>query len=144
MSATNAFESALLSLILTNTDAANIGDATGLRGSSTAGVVYISLHEGDPGEGGDQESNETDYTDYARVSVARSTAGWTVTGASVTNDAAITFPVCGASGATITHFGIGTDASGAGNLLLKGTCSLVVSTGVTPNFAISQLTVNLD
>ncbi len=143
MSATNAFESALLSLILTNADAANIGDATGLRGSSTAGVVWISLHESDPGEGGDQESNETDYTDYERVSVVRSTAGWTVSGDSVTNDGAITFPVCGASGATITHFGIGTDVSGAGNLLLIGTCSLVVSTGVTPAFAAGALTVSL-
>lgn len=144
MSATNAFETGLLSLIFENANYANVGDATGLRGSSTAGVFYISLHTADPGETGNQTTNETAYTDYARVSVARSTSGWTVTGASATNDGAITFPVCGASGATITHFGIGSDASGAGNLFLKGTCSLVVSTGVTPAFAIGQLTATLD
>jgi len=38
MSASNAFETSLLGLIMTNVDAANVGDATGLRGSTTAGV----------------------------------------------------------------------------------------------------------
>lgn len=33
MSATNAFETAFLGLVFTNAPAANIGDATGLRGS---------------------------------------------------------------------------------------------------------------
>lgn len=37
MSKTNAFENALLELVFKNTNIANIGDATGLRGSSVAG-----------------------------------------------------------------------------------------------------------
>lgn len=134
MSATNSFESAILSLIFENANAANIGDATGLRGSSTAGVFYISLHTSDPGEAGSQTTNETNYTSYARVSVARSTSGWTVTGNSASPDAAISFPACTGGTATITHFGIGSDSSGAGNLFLSGTVSpnISVSSGVTP------------
>ena len=146
MSATNAAETAVLSLIFENANWANIGDATGLRGSSTAGSFYISLHTADPGETGSQTTNETAYTNYARVAVARSTAGWTASGNNCSNDSAITFAQCGASGATITHFGIGTDASGAGNLIFKGALdsSLAVSNGITPSFAAGALDVNAD
>lgn len=146
MSATNAFETAILSLIFENANAANIGDATGLRGSSTAGVFYISLHTADPTETGDQTSSEATYTSYARVSVARSTSGWTVSGNSATNDAAITFPACTGGSSTCTYFGIGTDSSGTGNLLFKGalTPSLAVSNGITPEIAAGQLTVTAD
>jgi hypothetical protein len=146
MSASNAFELALALLIFNNTNAANIGDATGLRGSSTAGTFYVSLHTADPGEAGSQTSNETSYTNYARVAVARSSAGWTVSGSNVSNTATVSFPTGGASGATITHFGIGTDSSGSGNLLFSGalTASLSVSNGVTPAFSAGQLDVDVD
>lgn len=146
MSATNSFETALLSLIFENANAANIGDATGLRGSTTAGSFYISLHTADPGETGDQTTSEAAYTSYARVAVARSTAGWTVSGNSVSNDAAISFPACTGGSATCTHFGIGTDASGVGNLLLSGALgsSLAVSTGITPSFAIGALSATAE
>lgn len=134
MSKTNAWENALLELLFKNTDAANIGDATGLRGSSSAGSLYVSLHTSDPGEAGDQTTNETSYTSYARVAVARSGSGWTVTGNSVSPAANVDFPECTGSTATITHFGIGTAASGSGVLLYKGEVSpsISVSTGVTP------------
>lgn len=144
MSATNVFENGLLSLIFENANYANVGDATGLRGSSTAGVFYISLHTADPTETGSQTSSESAYTNYARVSVARSTAGWSVASGVADNDAEITFAQCGASGSTITHVGIGSDSSGAGNLFLIGTASLVVSTGVTPQFAAGALDISLD
>ncbi len=148
MSATNAFENGLLSLIFENANLANVGDATGLRGSTTAGVFYISLHTADPGEAGNQTTSETAYTNYLRSggSVARSTAGWTVTSGVADNDAVITYATGGASGATITNFGIGSDITGTGNLFLKGalTASLAVSSGVTPSFAIGALDVSLD
>ena len=38
----------LLELIFQNLDCANIGDATGLRGSITAGSLYVSLHTANP------------------------------------------------------------------------------------------------
>mgnify|MGYP000650276063 CR=1 FL=1 len=84
MSKGNTFENDLLLLIFNNTDAALIGDATGLRGSSTAGSLYVSLHTGDPGEAGNQTTNECAYGSYARVAVARSGAGWTVSGTAPT------------------------------------------------------------
>ncbi len=146
MTATNVFESGLLSLIFENANYANVGDATGLRGSSTAGVFRISLHTANPNEGGSQNTTEAAYGSYARQDVARSTAGWTVSSGSAANDAAITFPQAASGSETETHFGIGSDSSGAGNLFIWGalTSSLAVSTGITPSFAISALTVTLD
>lgn len=147
MSATNAFETALLSLIITNTDATNVGDAGGLRGSATAGVFYISLHTANPNETGTQTTSEAAYGGpYARVSVARSTAQWTVSGATGDNDNAITFAACTSGSETETHFGVGSDASGAGNLFLYGALasSLAVSSGITPSFAAGALDISLD
>lgn len=144
MSATNSCENGLLLLLFNNTDFANIGDAGGLQNSASAGSLYVSLHTGDPGEGGSQTTSESAYTNYARVAVARSGAGWTVSGSNVSNTAAVTFPACGVTGSTITHFGIGTDSAGAGTLLFKGTCSLAVSSGITPSFAIGALDVDAD
>lgn len=146
MSASNAFETSLLGLIMTNVDAANVGDATGLRGSTTAGVFWISLTVS-PGhtEAGDQTTNETVYTNYARQAVARNVTQWTVTGDTCDNDNAIGFPTCGATGATLFGFGLGSAASGAGNLFLIGdlTAPLAVSDGITPSFAAGALDIVL-
>lgn len=146
MSATNAFETSLLGLIITNANAANVGDATGLRGSTTAGVFWISLHTASPGEAGDQTTNETAYTNYARQDEARNTTQWTVTGNTADNDNAITFPTGGASGSTVTDFGLGSASSAAGNLFLFGALgsSLAVSSGITPEFAVGALDITLD
>jgi hypothetical protein len=146
MSATNAFETALLTLYFNNTDHANVGDAGGIQNSASAGSFYISLHTADPTETGTQTSSEATYTDYARVAVARSGAGWTVSGNNVSNAAAITFPPASGGSSTVTHFGIGSDATTAGNLFFKGALGapLAVTTGITPSFAIGDLDVTLD
>jgi hypothetical protein len=135
MSKSNSWENDLLLLLFNNTGAANIGDATGLRGSTAAGSLYCSLHTADPGEAGDQTTSEISYTGYARVAVARSSAGWTVAANSVSPTATVGFPAStGGTGGTVTHFGVGTAASGAGKLLYSGTVTpnLSVSSGVTP------------
>lgn len=92
--------------------------------SSPATVLYMSLHNADPGDNGTQSTNETIYTNYARVAVARTTSGWTVlTGGPpvlVQNAGAVTFPQCGTQGDTLTHFGIGLASTGAGTLLASG------------------------
>ena len=126
MSKTNTFENDLLLHIFQNADIALIGDAAGLQNSVAAGSLYVSLHTAEPGEAGDQTTNETAYTNYARMAVARTSGGWTVSGNQVSNAAAINFAQCGLTGAPITHWGIGTDASGAGKLLYKGPLSSVV------------------
>lgn len=134
MSKTNTFENTLLLHIFNNSNIALIGDATGVRGSTTAGSLYVSLHTGDPGEAGDQTTSEIGYTSYARVAVARSAGGWTVTGNSVSPTSTIGFPAGTGGSGTATFAGIGTDASGAGSLLYKGALSptIVCGNGVTP------------
>lgn len=134
MSKTNTFENELLRLIFNNEDIALIGDAAGIQNSAAAGSLYVSLHTADPGEAGDQSTSEATYTGYARVAVARTTGGWTVTANSVSPVAAITFGACTAGTNTITHFGVGASSSGAGKLLYKGavTPNIAVSSGVTP------------
>lgn len=149
MSASNTFESDLLLLLLNNTNIANLGDATGVRGSSAAGSVYVALHTADPGETGTQTTSEATYTSYARVAVARSAAGWTISGTAPTqaaNAAAVTFPACTGGSSTCTYFSIGRDSSGAGEILVSGvlTASLAVTNGITPSYAIGQLTATCD
>ena len=146
MSATNTLENGLLSLLFENTNYANVGDATGLRGSTTAGSYYISLHTGDPLDTGTQTTNETAYTNYVRVAVARDSANWTVTSGNCENDAAITYATCGASGQTLSHFGIGHSSTGTGTLHIKGqlTSLLAVSNGITPSFAAGALDISIE
>ena len=117
---TNGTENSLLVLLFNATNWANIADNTV---TSPLANLFVSLHNADPGEAGSQTTSETAYTNYARQSVARSSAGWTVSGTDptqVVNAATITFPQCGASGDTITHWGIGTLVSGAGVLIASG------------------------
>ena len=143
MSATNAFENGIALLLFNNTALANVGDVSGLQPSATAGSFYVSLHTADPTETGNQTSSEAAYTSYARVAVARSGAGWTVTNDTAENAAAITFPAATGGSETETHFGIGSAASGTGNLQLIGTLNsaLAVSSGITPEFAAGALDV---
>jgi hypothetical protein len=145
MSATDTFETNLLSLLFKNVTLANVGDSTGIAGSSTAGSFYISLHTATPDETGNQSTNEATYTGVNRPAVARSTAGWTVVAGVADNIAAIAFATCTGGSSTVTHFGVGSAASTAGNLFLYGTltASRAVSTGIAPEFAIGALDVSL-
>ena len=134
MSKSNSWETDLLNLLFINANAALIGDATGLRGSTTPGSLFVSLHTADPGEAGDQSTSEVAYTSYARIGVARSGAGFVVTGNSVSPAAAVNFPTGTGGTGTATHFGIGTASTGTGKLLYKGaiTPSIVCGNGIGP------------
>jgi hypothetical protein len=131
MSKSNAFENSLLKLIFNATAIANLADNAA---SSPLTNLYVSLHTADPGEAGDQSTSEATYTSYARVAVLRTSGGWTVTNNSVSPVANIDFANCTAGTNTITYFGVGTAASGAGVLYYSGTVSpsISVSSGVTP------------
>lgn len=146
MTAANTMETDILKLIFQNLAFAEIGDAGGLQPSATAGSLYISLHTSDPGEAGNQSSNECAYTSYARMAVARSAGGWTVSGSNASNAGAVTFPQCTGGSETATHFGIGTDASGAGTLLFSGALdsNLTIANLITPQFAIGDLEVDAE
>lgn len=141
MSASNTFENEILLLIFNNTNIALIGDATGLRGSSTAGSLYVALHTADPGEAGTQDTNEATYTNYARVAIARTSGGFTVSGDTVTNAAVVTFPQSGGVTNTITHFSFGVASSGTTKIILSGALSdsLIVNNLIAPTFAIGSL-----
>lgn len=131
MSKGNTFENDVLKLIFNATAIANIADNAA---SSPLTNLYASLHTGDPGETGSQTTSEAAYTSYARVAVARTSGGWTVTNNSVSPVANIDFPAATGGTETITHAAIGTDSSGAGKILYKGSISptIAVSSGVTP------------
>jgi hypothetical protein len=140
MSKSNLMENSLLLLFFNATTFDNIAEDDT---TSPATDLYVSLHTADPTEAGDQTSNEATYTDYARVAVARTAGGWTVSGATAENAAAIVFPEASGGSDTLTHFAIGELASGAGDLYYIGalTASLAVSTGIEPQFAAGDLTV---
>lgn len=144
MSATNAVETAILSLIFTATtwDTIAENDTT-----APATEFYISLHTADPGDAGAQNTSETAYTGYARVSIARTTGGWTVTGGAVTNDAEVAFGQCTAApGGNITHVGLGISSSGAGTLLLSNPLDTPVAmqVGTVPIFDATDLEFTCD
>lgn len=128
------FDNDLLKLIFNATAIANIADNAG---SSPLTSLYVSLHTADPTASGNQTSNETAYTSYARVAVARTSGGWTITGASSSPAANIDFPSCTGSTATITHAAIGAASSGTGKILYSGAVSpnIAVSTGVIPRIS---------
>lgn len=130
----------LLKLIFNATAWANMAD------NATAAPytnLYISLHTADPGTGNSQLTNETAYTNYTRIAVLRTSAGWTVSTNTAVNTALVQFPQCGASGSTLTYVAIGTNLTGAGNVLYSGplNSALAVASGIQPQFNASALTV---
>lgn len=132
MGKSTATSNSLLKLVFNATAWANIADNAA---SSPATVLYAALHTADPGVGGTQSTNEVSYTSYARVSVARTTAGWTAsTSASTSPVAAITFPAGTGGSGTATYGSIGMLASGAGIILYSGpvTPNIVLGSGITP------------
>jgi hypothetical protein len=143
MSKADVFENDLLKLIFQATAIANLADNAA---TSPLTNLYVSLHTADPGETGNQSTSEATYTGYARIAVARTAGGWTVTANAVENAAAINFPACTGGTNTITHFGVGVASSGATKLLYKGalTASLAVSAGITPSFAAGALDITED
>ncbi len=130
MSKGNTFENDVLALIF---NATAIADLAENDTSSPATTLTVALHTADPGEAGNQTTNETAYTGYARVAVARTSGGWTVTNNSVSPVANIDFGECTASaGAAITHFSVGTGTSN--KLLYSGTVTpnITMAVGVLP------------
>lgn len=138
MSKSNLHETAILKLVFQNIAHANIGDASGLQPSASAGSLYIALYTTNPGE--TDTGTEATYTSYSRVSAARSVVGFTVSGDSVINAALLTYPTSTGGSNLITHFAIRTASSG-GDMLRYGalTSSLTINSGDTPKFNAGDL-----
>jgi len=103
---------------------------------------YVSLHTATPGAGGDQTTNEAAYGSYARVAVTAATGFSAASGGATANTGLLQFPEASSGTETETYVGIGTAASGAGQLLYFGAlaASRNISTGIQPQFAIGALT----
>lgn len=146
MSMSNASETNLLELLFLNTAWPNIGDASGLQPSATAGSFYVALHSSDPADAGNQATNEISYTGYARVAVARSGAGFTVSGDQVSNAATVQFGECTAGSASATHFSVGVASTSTGDILYSGALSATrsISAGITPLFNAGALVGTVD
>lgn len=130
----------VLKLILQAVAWANMADNAA---ASPYTNVYLSLHTADPGVGNAQTTNEVAYTNYVRVAVARTSGGWDVVSNVADNTALVQFAQCGVTGATATHVAIGTNSSGAGNVLWAGALnsSLAIAQNIQPQFNAGALTV---
>ena len=148
MSAKDGFEQALLDLIFLNRDIPDIGDAAGLQNSASAGSFWVALYTAAPSDSA--QGTECDYTGYARVEVARSAGGWTRTGSSMANTAAVTFPQCTAGDTDIAQwFTINTGSDpdpSEDDAILWGALSapMTIDVGATPEFAAGALTTTCD
>jgi len=131
MSASNTTETAILVLIFNATAWANYADNAA---ASPQTNVAVGLNTADPGDAGSMSTSESAYTSYARVSVARSALGWTVTAGSVSPVAAITFAAGTGGTGTVTYFTTGKTGGGAAVVLVRGTVTpnIVTGNGITP------------
>ena len=142
MSISNDTENNILKLIFNATAWANVADNAA---SSPLTNIDVALHTADPGEAGNMSTNETTYTSYARVSVARTTGGWTVTNNSVSPVANIDFPAGTGGSGTVTHFSVGKTGGGTAQILWSGTVTpnISVGNGITPRLTTAS-TITLD
>ena len=142
MSISNTTETAILALIFNATAWANYADNAA---SSPQTNIHVALHEADPGDAGDMSTNEADYVSYARVNVARTSGGWTVTGGSVSPVSNIDFPAGTGGTGTVTHFSTGKTGGGATAILWSGTVTpnIVTGNGITPRLTTAS-TITLD
>jgi hypothetical protein len=142
MSIADNTENNILKLIFNATAWANYADNAA---SSPQTNIAVALHTSDPGDSGSMSTNEATYTNYARVSVARTSGGWTVTANSVSPVANIDFPAGTGGSGTVTHFSTGKTGGGATDILWSGTVTpnIVTGNGVTPRLTTAS-TITLD
>jgi hypothetical protein len=145
MSIADVTESAVLALVFNATTWANYA----INATTTPETnIICALHTADPGDAGSQSTTEAAYTSYARVNVARTTGGWTVSGTNPTQAspvAAINFPAGTGGTGTVTFFSTGKSGGGATPILWSGTVTpnIVTGSGVTPSLSTAtQITLD--
>ena len=143
MSFSNQFEADILGLIF------NATAITGLADNASASPLtnlHVALHTADPGEGGNQSTNEVSYTGYARVAVQRSGAGWTLAGQTISPTAVIEFgEMTAGTAGTAVYASVGTASSGAGKIIIRGALSPTIpfQVGTVPRIRANS-TITLD
>lgn len=107
--------------------------------------LYLSLYSASPGTGGSQLTNEISYTPFVRLAVVRTTLGWAAPSGGATSNAALAqFATCSGAGATATHVGIGSAATGSGTMYYQGALNgagLTIADLIQPQFNIGGLTI---
>lgn len=107
---------------------------------SDPAAVYVSLHDGDPGDAG---TAGTDVTTTVRVAGRVAVTFGTITAKAMSNSADVDFGAA-AGGADVDHFGIW-DASSAGNFLGGGelVTPRTILTSDPVKFPTGSLTIDL-
>ncbi len=146
--ATDLFETDILDILFTNVAAPNIGTAGGLLATAPAGTADIGLFTVTITDASTNFTNEAAYTGYVRQTVARAVAQWTVSGTTPTivdNDSAITYPISTSGPESELDVGISLFAT-SNSLQIYSVldATLVVNSGVTPEFAAQALAISLD
>lgn len=114
-----------------------------------ATTLYLSLHTGTIGGGGNQSTNEVAYTGYSRVAVARNASGdfEVASGGASQNNDLIQFgnPTAGSFPITATHVAIGVESSGVGTVLEYAPLdnALIINQNVQPQFLVGTLDFTL-
>lgn len=131
MSISNTTETAIMALVYNATAWSNYADNAASLPETN---IVVALQTADPADTGTMSTSEATYTSYARVNVARTSGGWTVTGGSVSPVANIDFPAGTGGSGTVTHFSTGKSGGGASAILFSGTVTPNITTGngVTP------------
>jgi hypothetical protein len=132
MSKSNTFENDFLKLIFNGTPIANLADNAA---SSPLTDLYLTLHTADPGEAGNQSTNEVSYSGFARIAVGRNGTDLVVTNNQVVPAADVEFAEAGSGVNTSAPFySIGTSSSGTGKILYRGAISptITITEGVVP------------
>lgn len=131
----------ILALIYNATPWANVADNAA---ASPVTNIFVALATASYAVGSTMSSNETAYTNYARQQVARTTGGWTAPASRQTqNVAAVDFPQCGVTGATITSAAAG-KAAGASDIFHYGDLNapITVSNQIQPRFPAGNITIS--
>lgn len=130
-SKSNAAEAAVLALIFQGTTFTGIANDASTTPNTN---LHFALHTADPGETGTQDTSECAYTGYARVSVARTSSGFSINGSVISPVANVSFATATGGSETAAWFSIGATSTGSGAIYYYGslTPSVSVSTGVAP------------
>ena len=117
-------------------------------GSSPIPQIIVGLHYADPGEGGNQSTNEAVYSGYIRAAVPRTAGGWTVgAGGATTNAGTVSWPANSNAGSVATGAYWSTSVStGASKILHSGpmTTPLAITVGITPTSDPGDLDITED
>lgn len=113
------------------------------KASFTMPTAYVGLSTADPTDDASGLA-EPSGNNYSRVTTSGSDWDAAASGATA-NAAALTFPEASGSWGTVTHYAL-FDAATSGNMLCHGTldASRVITSGITPRFAVGALDITLD